>query len=83
MGKLLIWLSTHPDVKVRFNQDSILHTFRIRVIKGRYISEHMMDETECGIFLKNDKDTTKLIISTINHLYDEIEKEMKEYNEYY
>ena len=79
MGELFIWLSTHPNVKVRFNQDSIFHAFRIRVIKGRYISEHMMDETECEIILKNDKNTTKLIISIINHLYDEIEKEEKKY----
>lgn len=46
MGELLVWLSTHPDVKVRFNYDSIFHAFRIRVIKGRYISEHMMTEDE-------------------------------------
>ena len=75
MGELLVWLSTHPDVVVRFNQDSIFHAFRIRVIKGRYISEHMMTEDECEIFLKNGKDATKLIISIINHLYGEIEKE--------
>lgn len=77
MGELLMWLSTHPDVKVRFNQDSIFRAFRIRVIKGRYISEHMITEDEYEIFLKNDKDTAwiKLIISIINHLYDEIEKE--------
>lgn len=76
MDELLVWLSTHPDVKVRFNYDSIFRTFRIRVIKDRYISEHMMDvmdEIECE--LKNDKNTTKLIISIINRLYDEIEKE--------
>ena len=85
MGELLIWLSTHPDVKVRFNYDSIFRAFRIRVIKGRYISEHMITEDEYEIFLKNDKDTAwlylmqnfqKLIISIVNHLYDEIEKEI-------
>lgn len=74
MGELLIWLSTHPDIEVRFNQDSTFHVFRIRVIKGRYISEHMMDETECEILLKNSKDATKLIIAIINHLYGKIEK---------
>ena len=77
MSELFIWLSTHPDVKVRFNYDPIFHTFRIRVIKGRYISEHMMDETECWIFFKNDRDTAKSTISIISHLYDEIEKEIK------
>ena len=70
MGELLVWLSTHPNVEVRFNYDSILRAFKIRVIKGRYISEHMMDETEC----ERIKDATKLIISIINHSYDEIEK---------
>lgn len=70
MGELLIWLSTHPDVKVRFNYDSIFH--EIRVTKGRYVSVHMMDEMEYGIILKNNKDATKLIISLINHLYDEL-----------
>lgn len=84
MGELLVWLSTHPDVKVRFNYDSIFRALRIRVIKGRYISEHMITEDEYEIFLKNDKDTAclslmqnfqKLIISIISHLYDEIEKE--------
>ena len=77
MGELLVWLATHPDAKVRFNYDSILRTFKIRVMKGRYISEHMMDETECE--LKNDKNTTKLIISIISHLYGEIEKEEEKY----
>lgn len=85
MGELFIWLSTHPDVKVRFNYDPIFHAFRIRVIKGRYISEHMLTEDEYEIFLKNDKDETrlyyncnfvKLIISIISRLYDEIEKEI-------
>ncbi len=80
MSELFIWLSTHPDVKVRFNQDSILHAFLIRVIKGQYISVHMTDEIECGIILKNDKDATKLIISILNRLYDEIEKEEKKYD---
>ena len=71
MGELLVWLSTHPDVEVRFNYDSIFHALRIRVIKGQYISEHMMDETEC----ERIKDATKSVISIINHLNDEIEKE--------
>lgn len=75
MGELLIWLSTHPDVEVRFNYDPIFHTFRIRVIKGRYISEHMMDETEC----ERIKDAAKPITSIISHLYGEIEKEESRY----
>lgn len=79
MGELLIWLSTHPDVEVRFNRGPIFRTFKIRVIKDRYISEHMMAEDEIEIFLKNGKDATKLIIPIINHLYDEIEKEEEKY----
>jgi len=77
MDELLIWLSTHPDVEVRFNHDYIFRTFRIRVIKDRYISDHMMDEIEYEIFLKNGKDATDVIMSIINHSYDEIEKELK------
>ena len=80
MGELFIWLSTHPDVEVRFDRDSILHAFRIRVSKDRYISEHMMDETECEIISKNYKNATKLIISIISHLYGEIEKEEEKYD---
>lgn len=50
-----------------------------KVVKGRYILEYMVTEDECEIILKNGKDATKLIISILNHLYDEIEKEKKKY----
>ena len=79
IGELLIWLSTHRDVKVRCNYDPIFNAYKIRVVKGRYISEYMVTEDECEIILKNGKDATKLIISILNHLYDEIEKEKKKY----
>lgn len=75
MGKLIIWLVHHPDVKVRFNYDEILDYLRIRVIKGRFISEHLIDPLLEPSF--ND-DHEKFVIDVLNDLYDEIEKEEEE-----
>ena len=80
MGKLIIWLVHHPDVKVRFNYDEILDCLRIRVIKGRFISEHLIDPLLEPSF--ND-DHEKFGIDVLNDLYDRLEKEKKKYDNKY
>ena len=75
MTELIIWIATHPDVKVRFHKDSILDSLVIRVIKGRYISEHMMDALECQLYCSMDeKQRTDLMIGLLNNLYGKLEE---------
>ena len=80
MDKLIMWLVHHPDVKVRFNYDEILDCLRIRVIKGRFISEHLIDPLLEPSF--ND-DHEKFVIDVLNDLYDRLEKEEKKYDNKY
>lgn len=74
MTELFIWIATHPDVKVRFHKDSILNSLVIRVIKGRYISQHAMDASEYHMWycLTDEKQRTYLMIELLNNLYDNL-----------
>lgn len=72
MDKLIIWLVHHPDAKVSFNYDKIFDCLRIRVIRGRFIYEHMIDPLLEPSF--ND-DCEKFVIAVLNDLHDRLEKE--------
>ena len=77
MTKLIIWIAHHPDVKVRFNYDPIFNAVRLRMIKGRYISERLIDKYDLISLNRGCEDN---IISLLNHLYDNltaVEKEVK------
>ena len=75
MTELIIWIANHPNVKVRLYKDSILDSLVIRVIKGRYISEHMMDALECQLYFSaNEKQRTDFMIGLLDRLYDNLEE---------
>lgn len=77
MSKLIIWFVYHPDVKVRFNYDEIFNCLRIRVIRGRFIAEHLIDPHMEYLKYSFIDDYETYIIEVLNCLYDEIEKEEK------
>lgn len=72
MDKLIIWLVYHPDVMVRFNYSEIFDGLQIRVIRGRFVAEHLIDPLLDPSF--ND-DCEKVVIAVLNDLYDRLEKE--------
>ena len=79
MSELFIWLMQHPDVKVRFDCDGILDCLHIRVIRGQFIAEHLIDPLlELELSFKDD--TENYVIAVLDDLYDRLEKEEKNEN---
>lgn len=74
MDKLIIWLMQHPDVRVHLNYGKIFDCLQIRVIRGRFAAEHLIDSL---LDLSFNDDHEKFVIDVLDDLYDRLEKEEK------
>lgn len=72
MNELIKWIMKHPDVKLQFFSDNILGSFRIRITRGRYNAELIVDTEEIdGPLLGRDDN----IIYFLDDLYEDLKIE--------